>query len=154
MPETKPKRRELLFKDWDAVVADVEKLHADGYVMAGSWSLGQICNHLGVVMEVAVDGGPAVVPKPVQMILRWWYLPGIIKRKPTNARFPAPKFAAQEHPIEDAIGLERLRKAIARFNAADHYHPNPAFGVLARDQYQVMQLWHCEHHLSFLVPNA
>src|SRR5690242_16722942 len=54
-------RRPLEFESYDEVLAYVRKL-ADGPTkQLGNWSLGQICRHLAVAMDSAIDG-PAFKP--------------------------------------------------------------------------------------------
>jgi len=49
--------------------------------------------------------------------------------------------------------VERLRNAISRL--ADYQgviYPSPLFGPLTYDELVALQLAHCAHHLSLLVP--
>jgi hypothetical protein len=58
-------------------------------------------------------------------------------------------------PGDDATGIERLRRAVARFR--DHvgrFHASPLFGELDRATWEQLQLVHCAHHLSFLLPRV
>ena len=49
-------------------------------------------------------------------------------------------------------GVERLRQAIERFCNSPEYVSHLVFGRITNDQWKEQQLWHCEHHLSFLHP--
>ena len=49
----------------------------------------------------------------------------------------------------------RLRAVVERFKGhSGPLHPSPAFGRLTPEQWREVHLWHCEHHLSFLLPRA
>jgi len=149
----KQQRRQLRFDDWDAVLADVESLRAGGYARAGNLNLGQICNHLAIIMEMAVDGFPKSMPWIMQRFLRLMFLKTMLRHKPISLRVPAPAIARQDEPVEDDRGVPRLKAAIARFAAPNiTYASHMAFGALTPDEWMHQQLWHCEHHLSFLSP--
>ena len=54
---------------------------------------------------------------------------------------------------DEGEGIERLRQAIERFHCHQgEYQTHMVFGKLTREQWTHQQLWHCEHHLSFLLP--
>jgi len=150
-------RRNLRYYDWGDVLSDIEELKANGYDHAerGNLSLGQICNHLAIVMEAAVDGFPYRVLWPLTTIMRWILLNSMLRLEPTRLRLPAPPFASQKKPVSDEEGAARLRAAIVRFGdpqvtCAKHF----AFGRLTRNEWTHQQLWHCEHHLRFLIPKS
>ncbi len=148
-------RRKLRFDDWKDVISDVEVLKTNGYDRAkrGNLSLGQICNHLAVVMEGALDGFPSAMPWAVRTLLRFFFLQSMMQHKQVGLRFPSPPFARQTAPVDDEKGIERLRTAAARFDAPSAtYVMHMAFGNLTPEQWKHQQLWHCEHHLSYLVP--
>jgi len=149
----KKSRRVLHFNNWESVLAEVEGLQASGYTRAGNLSLGQICNHLAIILEMAVDGFPKPMPWLMQRFLRLLFLKRMLQHKPIGLRVPAPPIARQDKPVEDARGIARLRAAIQRFSAPQAaYVSHMAFGDLTPDQWKHQQLWHCEHHLSFLSP--
>jgi hypothetical protein len=54
-----------------------------------------------------------------------------------------------------AAAVAQLREAAARFKAhAGTIHPSPLFGAMNKDEALQLQLVHCAHHLSFLVPKS
>ena len=56
---------------------------------------------------------------------------------------------------DEAAAVAKLRAAVERFR--DHsgpYHPSPLYGALDRETATRLQLVHCAHHLSFLVPKG
>ncbi len=157
MTKQQPQRRALRFDEWADVLADIESLQSHGYDRArrGNLSLDQICNHLAIVMEDALDGFPKNMPWPMRKLLRLLFLKGMMQHKQFSLRFPAPPFANPLAPVDDGVGAERLRAAIKRFSAPDAtYVMHLAFGNLTPEQWNHQQLWHCEHHLSYLIPKG
>jgi hypothetical protein len=146
-------RRELRLPSYDAVLTEAEALLAAGYARAGSWSLGQICHHLANVMEMSLDGFPSRFPWPVRLVARWFVLGRILKHRVFRRRFPAPQFLQPPASSEERAGLERLGAVIGRLKGhVGMMQPSPVFGRLSVEQWREVHLWHCEHHLSFLLP--
>jgi hypothetical protein len=147
-------RREVRFGDYDAVLADAEALLAGGYARAGSWTLGQAAHHLAAIMEGSLDGFPSRLPWPVRLVARWFVLGRILRHRVFRRRVPAPAFSLPPAGADDREGLARLRSAIARLQAHQgELQPSPVFGRLTPAQWREVHLWHCEHHLSFLLPS-
>ncbi len=154
---TTKERRKLRFDDWDEVLSDVEMLKTRGYDHAsyGTLSLGQITSHLAKVLSGAVDGFPKLAPWPLRVFLRFAFLNKMQRHEPSNLRIKSPKSLAPPEACEDDAGIERLRAAIERFRSHQgDYRPHMVFGTLSREQWKHQQLWHCEHHLSFLLPKT
>jgi hypothetical protein len=149
-------RRKLRFNDWDEVLHDLDGIKGEYHnARRGNWSLGQICNHLATIMECALDGFPSSLPWPMQRVLKVFFLPAHLRHDQLNLRFPTPPFARPPQATSDEEGVARLRAAIERFRQPDaEYVSHVAFGELTRDQWKHQQLWHCEHHLSFLLPGS
>jgi hypothetical protein len=145
-------RRNLRLVDFPAVLAEAERLGA-GYDRAGTWSLAQVCDHLARVIELSLDGFPSRMPWPVRLVARWMMLPRILRHRQFRRRFPAPGYLQPPDGAEDRQGVERLRSAVERFQKhTGPLQPSPVFGALTREQWREVHLWHCEHHLSFLIP--
>jgi hypothetical protein len=156
-------RRNLNFDSLDAVVRDAEGLLAGGYEKAGNWDLGQVAGHLANWMTYPLDGFPKA-PLPVAMML------GLVRvtlgkkmlakyAAPGSTGMPAgkPTMTASVPPAgEDAAAaVAKLKAAAARFDAhTGEVIPSPLFGKMTRDQALRLQLVHCNHHLSFLVPKT
>jgi len=148
-------RRSLRFADFAAVLRDADALLAGGYERAGNWSLGQVSTHLAKVVEMSLDGFPWYLPWPLTALARWVALGAILRHEPTRRRHRAPKFLDPGDAAEDRAGVERLRAALARLQAhAGPMKPSPIFGRLTPEQWREVHLWHCEHHLSFLLPRG
>ena len=156
----KPERRKLTFVTLDDVVKDAENLQAKGYEKAGNWDLGQVCLHLADWMRFPMDGFPKP-PLPIRLML------GMIRvtlgkkmyRQYTTEGMPAGKPTMPQSvakPGEDPLAaIAKLRETVERFKAfTGPIHPSPLFGALNRDEAARLQLVHCAHHLSFLVPKT
>jgi hypothetical protein len=151
-------RRQLRFDSLDEAVRDAEQLLKRGYDRTGNWNLAQVCGHLADWMTYPVAGFPKA-PLPIRMML------GLLRR--TLGRKMMAKYLREGMPAgkptmpqsvhaagEDAQrAVERLSEAARRFQAhSGEYLPSPLFGPLTRDEALKLQLAHCAHHLSFLVP--
>ncbi len=146
-------RRSLRFDNYEQVLTDVDHLHADGYQRAGNWSLSQACNHLAIVMENSLDGFPSLMPWPIRLIARRFMLGKVLRHEVFRRRVPAAPGLSPPDSDDSPAAIAKLRAAIHRLNAhAGPMAPSPAFGPLLPNQWREVHLWHCEHHLSFLLP--
>lgn len=153
------KRRELKFQQLTDVVRDAETLLANGYQRAGNWDLSQVSGHLADWMSFPVNGFPRQ-PLPIRLMLgamrvlvgRSW----LKKILETGVMFSGRPTTSETVPSaggDESKAVERLRQTVTGFNAHQgDYHPSPLFGALTRDQALRLQLIHCAHHLSFLIP--
>jgi len=153
-------RRTLSFDSLDAAVRDAETLLAKGYEKAGNWDLSQVAGHLANWMTYPLDGFPKA-PLPVAMVL------GLVRRtlgrkmfeayvaKGMPAGKPTMTQSVPEPGGDPAAAVARLKAAAGRFQTyTGDIVPSPLFGTLTKDQALKLQLVHCAHHLSFLVPKA
>jgi hypothetical protein len=157
--DVKPQRRELTFHDLDEVVADAERLLAHGYSQAGNWDLAQVCEHLSEWMRYSIDGYPRAGCFIGSML---WLMKITIGRKifrkvlatgTMRSGGPTMKATVPEPGGEASAAVNRLKETVQRFNGhAGEYQPSPLFGRLNRDEALKLQLVHCAHHLSFLIP--
>jgi hypothetical protein len=161
MTATTPARRALRFSSLDEVVRDAENLQAKGYDRAGNWDLAQVCTHLTEWMRFPMDGFPRP-PLPVRMAL-WMMRVTIGKaalRKTLDSgtmRAGGPTMPVTvSGPGGDATAaVAKLKETAARFQAhTGPIHPSPLFGAMDKDTATRLQLVHCAHHLSFLVPKG
>ncbi len=149
----KTERRSLVFSSLDQVMPDVE-LALGGYRAVGNWNLGQICNHLAIVVRGSVEGvsgrAPWILRKTVgPLVLKRIFAMGQIKAgMPTSEKF------VPGSQLDDRAEAEALRAALGLFTSttkplADH----PFFGTLSREQWTRLHYMHSAHHLSFLWPH-
>jgi hypothetical protein len=153
-------RRPLRFANLDEVLQDVERLSTQGYRQVGNWSLAQICAHLTDWMRFPLEGFPKS-PLPVRMIMgvaRRTIGPRIMKKSiatgSMRAGLPTAPQTVAPATEDQAAAIDNLRRAVARFQAhTGEFLPSPLFGPTDREQTLQLQLVHCAHHLSFLLPN-
>src|SRR5215207_1062175 len=60
--------RKLKFKMFDEVIAEVNRLHLQGYTKVGQWDLAQVLDHLAYFMESYVDAPKFEVPWVVKKL--------------------------------------------------------------------------------------
>jgi hypothetical protein len=150
----------LSFASLDEVVADAENLQAKGYERAGNWDLAQVCSHLAEWMRFPVEGFPKMplVLRPV-----FWLVRATVGKK-MRVKIMAEGFSPGGRTMpqtvaqpggDPAAAVAKLKDAAERFKAhAGEIHPSPLFGAMTKDEALQLQLRHCAHHLSFLVPKA
>jgi hypothetical protein len=147
-------RRQVRYANHDELLADVERLYAAGYKQLGNWSLGQMCRHLTVAMNMALDGAKVKPALPIRLVARF-----VFKNKaiagPMKPGFKLPpKFAGSLIPdtTADADGVAELRTAVRRWNGEPQRHPHAFFGSLTTDEWEKLMLNHAAMHMGFLVP--
>lgn len=148
-----PERRRVHFASLDDVGRESQALLNSGYQRVGRWSLGTMADHLGKAFLYSCEGFPQIWPRPIQSILRRLFLEELLSRKQTRWRFPAP--IKVDLDVADPDGVASLLEGIERFHRhSPSLAPHPCLGALAREQWVQFHLWHCEHHLGFLLPAA
>ncbi|MBA4065248.1 MAG: hypothetical protein C0501_16355 [Isosphaera sp.] len=154
-------RRKLTFATLDEAVADAENLLARGYDRAGNWDLAQCCGHLAEWMRFPMDGFPRQWV-PVRVL--FWALRNTIGRRTLRKMLATGGMPAGAPTLKqtvpppggDAAGaVAELRRTAGRMAAhPDPPKPSPLLGALTRDEWFRVNLLHCAHHLSFLVPRS
>jgi hypothetical protein len=159
--DEKPQRRQLAFQNLDEVVADVENLRAKGYTKAGNWDLAQVCGHLSEWMRFPLDG----FPKPGCLIggMLWMmkitvgkgWKRKILRTGQMQAGKPTMPETVPAAGGDEAAAVNRLKEIVERFKAyKGEVYPSPLFGRMSLEEATKLQLVHCGHHLSFLVPSG
>ncbi|MBX7165856.1 MAG: DUF1569 domain-containing protein [Pirellulales bacterium] len=146
-------RRKLRFNSLDEVLADAEHLLRDGYRRSGNWTLGQVCNHLGAAVTVALAPTRSLQPWPVRFVAKHFVLPQVFREMKPGYQLRgkvAEEFLPPDTPDEQGVAM--LREAFRRFQAETPRYPHPVFGKLTRAEWEKLTLRHSELHLSFLIP--
>jgi hypothetical protein len=147
-------RRQLDFRDFDSVAADIDRLHKNGYDKVGQWELCQTCDHLSTVMRMSMEGFPFKAA---------WYirlLGPLVKGRFFKTRRMSEGFQAPAVLIPLAAGDEKAavgscKELLRRVQThSEEFHPNPFFGRLTPDEWRQLHLIHAAHHLSFLIPKG
>jgi hypothetical protein len=152
-------RRSIRLATLDDVSAEVERLHRTGYHRAGNWNLSQVCEHLADWMSYPIDGFPKM-PMAVSLMIgamRTFRGKALLKKFIEEQSMPVggPTLPDSIHPEtgDDRVSVERLQATIRRLE--EHrgtIHPSPLFGAMSRQELIAVQMAHCNHHLSFLIP--
>ena len=156
-------RRALRFSTLADIRADLKELHFGGTIKTGKWDLSQAAEHLADWMEFPIDGFPQM-PFMIKLLIGTMRVTrgkSLYKKFVENQRMPIgqPTMPQTVHspttaPGGDLRSVERLVKQIDRLEGfRGPIHPSPLFGALTYDELVALQLAHCAHHLSFLVPN-
>lgn len=160
-PTSTPARRSLTFRDLDDIIRDIETLHAHGYDRAGNWGLTQVCRHLADWMRFPLDGFPKN-PWPVRLILSAMKvtvgrkaLRDILKNGSMPSGKPTLPQTVASPTADDDKAVAEIREIVSRFKRHNGpVHPSPLFGEMDLATATRLQLIHCAHHLSFLVPKS
>lgn len=153
-------RMPLSFSSLDEVQQRLDLLNQNGYDKAGNWNLAQVCEHLRDWFLYMIEGYPEA-PIPIRWML--WamrvtvgrsMLEKILRTGKMSSGGPTMKQTVHSaDEFDDASAVHRLKEVIARFQ--DHRGPfcrSPLFGQLSGEEGLNLQLIHCAHHLSFLIP--
>jgi hypothetical protein len=149
-------RRKLDFTTFDALIADVETLHARGYTRAGNWSLEQAAEHLTLFMRCSLEGFPdkndGLKFKLARLFGRMIYN-RMVKTRSIPAGFKGPD-EFMPGPKSDPAAVAVLQDMCRRVrDHAGAFHPSPVFGKLTNPEWKQAHLIHAAHHLRFLTPN-
>jgi hypothetical protein len=152
-------RRDLTFATLDDAARDAEHLLAVGYERAGNWDLAQVCGHLTEWLRYPLDGYPKA---PLVICPLLWLAKVTVGRSMRDEILRTGKFRSGGRTMpetvpqpggDSAAAVARFQETAARFQAhAGGFDPSPLFGQMTRDEWLRLNLAHCAHHLSFLVP--
>jgi hypothetical protein len=152
-------RRKLSFAKLDEVVADVENLQARGYDRAGNWDLAQVCVHLAEWLRFPIEGYRIpLLMRPFLWMARntvgpKWFRKTLTEGMPSGR--PTVPATVPKSGGDPTAAIAKLKAAVKQF--ATHtgpIHRSPVFGEMNKDDAMRLQLRHCEHHLSFLIPRS
>jgi hypothetical protein len=150
--------RNLRMTTWEQALAEVAVLErAGGAHMRGSWTLAQVLVHCAQSIEYSLEGYPRLYLALFRETAGCLVKRQFISRGYMTHRLDAPipgAPALEASSLTAAIG--RLRKAIARFQAADEASLTPhfAYGRCTKGEYEALQVMHLANHLSEVYPLA
>jgi hypothetical protein len=146
-------QRQLQFNDFAEVLAEVDRLHREGYEKLGQWDLAQVCDHLTYFMQGSLDGFTFRVPWLLKVLFGRFMLRRILKQRRMKAGIPTPQKPPPPVGGDEAAAVARFRQVVERFQAHQgELRPSPFFGHLTPQQWRDLHLIHCAHHLGFLAP--
>ncbi len=147
-------RRALQFASLDQVMPDVDNL-LNGYRKVGQWSLGQICNHLGISLRGSVEGFDGRAPWLFRKTLGLVFKRKIFKTGKMKAGIKLPERFLPKPNLDDRAEAEAFRACLYLFAAnTDPCAEHPFFGPFTREEWTRLHCIHAAHHLSFLWPCA
>jgi len=145
-------RRELDLRDFDALIAELDRLLASGYDRTGQWDLAAICRHLNIAMTMTMDGFKFKAPL-VFRILGPMVRGSFFRTRKIKPGLKAPSGTLFESAGDDAAAVAQFKATIERFRGFGPINvAHPFMGQLTTDQWHDFHLIHASHHLSFLVP--
>lgn len=148
------KRRDLSFKTYDEIIAEIKNLKQSGYEIGSNWNLGQICRHISYFMKGSLDGFEKEFPWILRVTIgkllkkKLFSTPRSKPNGPTDPNAIFQKEEDDKEAIELALNLlERLK------NQTEPLKPSSIFGELTNDEWNYLHKRHWAGHLSFLIPN-
>ena len=138
-----------------------ESAHSSGQLRTtGGWSAGQILEHCGEPIGMAIDGwvnrdgDPLKLPFLFRMLGTFILKPtiGVIKGRP-GIKIPkgvASRIVPQpERSFED--GMSIFKANLARVESGEQMtKPSPLFGKMSHDKWIKLHLDHCRLHFGFI----
>ncbi len=141
------------FENFDQLLAEVHSLNGQPTRQLGNWSLGQICQHLGIGMRECVEGDKIFTAPLWLRVVGPWVRPRILKRGlPRGFQIPRGGERLIPPPVAFADGLATLLSGLATLKGSDRRTAHPVFGRMSVAEWDQFHLRHAELHLSFIVP--
>src|SRR5581483_10526915 len=136
------RRRRLDFRDFDVLLADVDQLQRSGCTRCGTWTLAQVCDHLGRALNASMNGFSSSKPWLVRamgpLILKC-----VLFRRRIIAGVRAPAAAMPPADADELACIARLKELVAAYRAdTGDLYPHPMFGRMTRDQWTQFHLIH------------
>lgn len=148
-------RRPLAFESFDQILADVDRLRRDGYTQLGKWNLARMCSHLATSMRSCAEVSPRKAPWLIRRTIGPYFLRRIVSTRKMRSGLPLPKAFAPKDDANLDQEIDRLKKAVALIvNHKGDWPEHPIFGPMTTETVHGLQLTHCAHHLSFLMPKT
>jgi hypothetical protein len=146
--------RLLDFASLEDALAEARRLRDGGYRKLGNWDLGQILNHLSILMEQSLDGFSV---KPFPWIVRATF-GRFFKRRFLAGKWPkamrTPTSFVPDAESDEATAFERFERAVQRVTTSNTFRDSPALGKLTVDEWRRLHTTHAAHHLGFLQPGS
>lgn len=147
-------RRKLRFESVSEILADAEAIARAPVRTSGTWTAGQIVQHIADAMYASLDGFPLKAPMAARLkaratrgvVLKRGFPTGVKLRGDLEAFLPATV------PLEKA--LERLRSAADRIEREEMTEDHPFFGRLTHKEWIALHCRHAELHFSFMHPES
>src|SRR5262249_8141083 len=153
--EVNVEQRQLRFRGYSEVYAELDRLHRGGYEKLGQWELAQVCDHLSYFVEGSLQGFTFRVPWLLKVLFGRFVLRRILKQGRMKGGVPTPQQPLPSPGGDEAAAVARLKQVLQRLEThPGELHASPFFGYLTPQQWRDLHLIHCAHHLGYLVPKA
>lgn len=150
--QMQPERRQLDFRSWREVLADIDQLQRAGYDRAGNWDLSQTLDHLGEGLRTALRGSEHRAAWVIRRFLGPIILRRIVRQRRMKAGIKVPAWWLPGPASDESAAVDKFRGEVAEFEAqTTPPFPHPLFGAMTKQQWTDLALIHAAHHLSFLV---
>jgi hypothetical protein len=146
-------RRAIHFESLSQIVTDAETITAQDHRTLGTWTSGQICEHLAKTIDVMVDATSMKTPFVIRVVGRC--IRGVVLTRPMRPGMKLPAWASKHllpEPVDLETGLEHLRSSCSRLEQQSDSMDHPIFGRLTKAQAVKLHCRHAELHLSHIVP--
>lgn len=145
-------RRDLTFRSYAELLADLDRVEAGPAKTLGNWSIGQICRHLARIYNGSIDGYPLKAPWVIRLGARLFKNRILRGKLPPGFQLPARAAAVLvPGPTGTHDGMTELREAIARLQTDPRRADHPIFGRLGNEEWDRLHLAHAGLHLSFVI---
>jgi Protein of unknown function (DUF1569) len=146
-------RRQLDFKTWPDLLADIDHLHRAHYDRLGNWDLSQILEHVGEGLRTALHAIDHRANWIIRKFIGPMILERILRQRRMKAGIKVPQWWLPGPGHDESAAVEQFRSEAAAFQAmTTPPFPHPFFGPLTKQQWNDLVLIHAAHHLGFLIP--
>ncbi len=144
--------RNLRLDSVSQLLAELDRLEAQGYERLGKWTLGEMCDHLSYYVKGSLEGFGFTLPWLVRVLvgppMKRKLLRGELKPGSRTIPDSVPKPG-----VDEREAVARLKTWLERFESPEAVvHPSPLLGELSKEEWRALHLGHAAHHLSFLIP--
>jgi Protein of unknown function (DUF1569) len=151
-------RRTLEFDRLDQVMPEVDRL-LSGHITSGTWTLGQILDHLASALRLTMENDAEPEFDPLDLDLARLFE---VRRRRFFRAGRFPDGASSPHPSLDPppdadqrSSAESLRVFLRLFDEFSGTFPqHPMLGPMTKDEWSAFHRLHCAHHLGFVRPIA
>lgn len=149
----KAQRRQLDFRSWGDVFADIDHLARTGYDRAGNWELSQIVDHVGEGLRTALRGTEHRAAWIIRKMIGPMILKRMLRQRGMKAGIKVPQWWLPGPAHDESAAVAQFHSTVDAFQKMTSVpFPHPFFGALTKTQWNDLALIHAAHHLSFLLP--
>lgn len=147
------RRRRLVLRSGDEVLAEVQRLLDGGCTSLGNWSLARTVWHLIKAMDWSLHGSPRPT-KGMRRLLSPLILRVVLLSRwiPDGVPLPGKKLMPPDDVVLEPDTMDRLTRSVRAVERGGWFVPHPVFGRMTPAQWQQIHWIHASHHLGFLLP--